>query len=135
MKLTVEILRTYQEKQTIGEMQFALGDERHKYMTLELPWRNNERRVSCIPEGEYQVVRRNSAKYGDHFHVLNVPGRDMILIHVANFVKELLGCIAVGKSHIDINGDGWKDVSLSGPSLKELNKLLPDSFTLIIKRA
>lgn len=31
----------------------------------------------------------------------NVPGRSYIEIHVANFWKELKGCIAVGQSHND----------------------------------
>ena len=32
--------------------------------TLELPWRENQRQISCIPPGEYNVEIRLSNKYG-----------------------------------------------------------------------
>ena len=63
--------------------------------TIELPWLENQRRISCIPEGEYILQKRFSPKFGWHLHLMNVPGRDLILIHPANDAKkELLGCIA-----------------------------------------
>ena len=63
--------------------------------TIELPWLNNQRRISCIPEGEYILQQRFSPKFGWHLHLINVLGRDLILIHPANDAKkELLGCIA-----------------------------------------
>lgn len=63
--------------------------------TIELPWLNNQKRVSCVPEGEYILQQRYSPKFKWHLHLKNVPGRDLILIHPANDAqKELLGCIA-----------------------------------------
>lgn len=63
--------------------------------TIELPWRNNERRVSCIPEGEYFIEKRYSLKFKWHLHVLDVENRSLILFHPANnALKELNGCIA-----------------------------------------
>ena len=63
--------------------------------TIELPWLQNQRRISCIPEGEYVLQKRFSPKFKWHIHLQNVPGRDFILIHPANDAKkELLGCIA-----------------------------------------
>ena len=63
--------------------------------TIELPWLQNQQRVSCIPEGEYVLQKRFSPKFKWHLHLKNVPGRDFILIHPANDAKkELLGCIA-----------------------------------------
>lgn len=53
--------------------------------TLELPWRDNKQRLSCIPKGTYKVVRRNSSKYGNHFHVTSVQNRSYILIHFGNY--------------------------------------------------
>lgn len=100
--------------------------------TLELPDKDNKRRISCIPEGEYEVVKRWSEKYGDHFHILDVDGRDYILVHAANYVRQLLGCIAVGLSHTDIDGDGLRDVTSSKDTLKQLNKILPERFNLKI---
>ncbi|MBC5842644.1 hypothetical protein H8R23_14615 [Flavobacterium sp. F-380] len=68
--------------------------------TIELPWLQNQRGVSCIPEGEYVLQKRFSPKFRWHMHLRNVPGRDFILIHPANDAKkELLGCIAPVTSH------------------------------------
>lgn len=63
--------------------------------TIELPWRNNERRVSCILEGRYAVRERFSPRFQLHLILKDVPGRSLILVHPANDArKELLGCIA-----------------------------------------
>ena len=63
--------------------------------TIELPWKMNETKVSCIPEGKYFIRKRYSAKYKWHLEVLDVPNRKFILFHPANNAqKELQGCIA-----------------------------------------
>lgn len=63
--------------------------------TIELPWKENLRGESCIPEGKYSLRLRTSEKYGIHLEVLSVPSRLYILIHPANdALKELKGCIA-----------------------------------------
>lgn len=62
---------------------------------IELPWKNNLRKVSCIPEGEYELKARYSKKFGHHLHIVDVKGRSLILLHPANNAKrELRGCIA-----------------------------------------
>ena len=88
--------------------------------TIELPWLNNQRRISCIPEGEYLLEQRFSTKFGWHLHLMNVPGRDLILIHPANDAKkELLGCIAPVSKHSGI-GKGL----LSRKAMKKLKTLV-----------
>ena len=63
--------------------------------TIELPWRENETRVSCIPEGKYFIKKRYSQKFQWHLEVVNVPNRSLILFHPANnAMQELNGCIA-----------------------------------------
>ena len=63
--------------------------------TIELPWLENQRRISCVPEGEYVLQKRYSKKYGWHIQLKNVTDRDLILFHAANDAKkELQGCIA-----------------------------------------
>jgi hypothetical protein len=118
-----------QDKQTLGELLF-----RGKLVakTLELAWKNNDKKISCIPTGIYKIVRRYTAKHGNHFHIQDVPNRDMILIHKGNFNFHSLGCILVGKDHIDMNYDGYKDVTSSKDKMIELNRLLPLEFELII---
>lgn len=63
--------------------------------TIELPWRANQKRISCIPEGSYHLKARYTEKRGWHLQVVKVPGRTWILFHPANdALRELLGCIA-----------------------------------------
>jgi len=101
--------------------------------TIELEWKNNARRISCIPIGTYTVVKRTSNKYGNHFHLLNVPGRNMILIHSGNYYSDSLGCIIVGDAHKDIDGDGMVDVINSKVTLSRMYTTFPDRFKIVIK--
>ena len=62
---------------------------------IELPWKKNETKVSCIPEGKYFIRKRYSNKFKWHLEVMNVENRKFILIHPANnALLELNGCIA-----------------------------------------
>ena len=73
--------------------------------TLELPWRNNQPNISCIPPGKYVVEIRYSNKYGRIYWVRNVKNRTYILIHSGNyggdkskgFKTHVMGCILLGK--------------------------------------
>ena len=63
--------------------------------TIELPWKKNETKVSCIPEGKYFIKKRYSKKFQWHLEVLDVKNRSLILFHPANnALQELKGCIA-----------------------------------------
>ena len=63
--------------------------------TIELPWKRNETKVSCIPEGKYFIRKRYSNKFKWHLEVMDVENRKFILIHPANnALLELKGCIA-----------------------------------------
>ena len=63
--------------------------------TIELPWIDNIRNKSCVPEGRYVLKARFSEKYKHHLILENVDQRSLILIHAANNAKlELKGCIA-----------------------------------------
>ena len=70
--------------------------------SLELPWKENEPKRSCIPLGSYTCKLVRSPKFGRVYGLVNVLGRDHILIHAANlagdsskgFVSDLEGCIA-----------------------------------------
>lgn len=72
---------------------------------LELPWRNNQKSISCIPAGEYYVVLRKSPKYGRIYWVTKVPNRSWILKHSGNWAGDIslgfkshtMGCILLGK--------------------------------------
>ena len=63
--------------------------------TIELPWKMNETKVSCIPEGKYFIRKRYSQKFKWHLEIVGVENRSLILFHPANnALLELNGCIA-----------------------------------------
>ena len=133
--MKAKLIRTkYNKDYTLGTL-FVYDDldnEACFVETLELPWKENKTNISCIPTGEYKVVQRYTKKFGSHFHLLDVPGRKWILIHPANYVRELRGCIAPGISHEDIDGDGLMDVSKSRAAMALLQEHLHDEFKLEI---
>lgn len=90
--MELELHRFYSPKGTNGVL---LLNKKIFCLTIELPWNNNERNISCIPEGRYELVKRFSKKFAFHMLVKNVPGRDLILVHIFNnAAKESHGCIA-----------------------------------------
>lgn len=121
-------------KQTLGELTLYKNEQKvFSCKTLELPWKNNTKQESCIPTGKYNVIPRESAKYKKHYHVQDVTGRSWILIHPGNYYHQLLGCILVGNAHVDIDKDGYKDVTSARVTLDKLLELAPNGFELVIK--
>jgi hypothetical protein len=115
--MELKLVRTYFPKGTNG----ILYDGAKKICnTIELPWRNNQRQVSCIPEGRYELKMRLTPRFGAHFWLQNVPGRSMILLHAFNdALKESKGCIAP-VSRITGEGQG----TFSRVTLEELVKMV-----------
>jgi len=80
------------------------SDNKIHLCTLEKPWKENQRMISCVPTGFYILEPHSSNKYPDVFalvgstvsHYPNGKQRDAVLIHVANLAEELQGCIALG---------------------------------------
>ena len=89
----------FSDKSTLGKM-FLNGEM--FCQTLELPYLDNQRSISCIPEGEYKVRLRTAKESAtrDYLHLLvqDVKGRSYILVHIGNFPKDTKGCILVGQS-------------------------------------
>ena len=100
------LIRTYHPNGTNGALQ---SNNEHLCYTIELPWKDNQHNISCIPEGTYALQKRCDEHFGWHLQVMHVPGRDLILIHPANdAMKELKGCIAPVTI---LTGDGKGDSS------------------------
>ena len=78
-------------------------DDSPEMVTLEDPWNLNERNVSCIPEGRYNVTPHNSPKFGKTYLVEDVPERSHILVHAGNTSKDTHGCILVGLQFGELN--------------------------------
>lgn len=132
--------RVYLPTETLGSIYGP--DQALICKTMELPWRNNESNVSCIPEGDY-VIKKMDARPGrdyGHFRFYTVAGRgknkelgmSTILIHRITYVKDLKGCIGVGGRFIDLNKDGVPDIADSGKKLEWMYQNLPDNFILRI---
>lgn len=116
------LTRTFQGSNTLGQIEVInnIGESIETFYTLELPNKDNKRGVSCIPVGTYKIVKHNSPKFGSCFWVKDVKDRYEILIHPANYTKQLRGCIAVGLDHKDINGDNELDVTDSRKAMDAL---------------
>ena len=91
-KMVLILSRTYFPDGTNGILDC---DGKLICLTIELPWKNNETKVSCIPEGKYFIKKRYSKKFQWHLEIINVKNRSLILFHPANnALQELNGCIA-----------------------------------------
>ncbi len=77
-----------------GSMELPSG---RMLYTVEDDWRDNKRNISCIPAGEYQLVRTIYHKHKiETFEVVGVPNRSRCLVHTANTEEDVQGCIGVG---------------------------------------
>ena len=129
------VREVFEDKQVLSSFHFfKSGKLVLSVKALELADRSNKKRVSCIPLGVYRCVLRYSNKYGWHYHVKEVPGRTLILIHFGNYYTDTLGCILVGNAHKDINGDGYRDVTSSKKVMKKILAIMPNEFELEIQR-
>ena len=103
--------------------------------TLENPYIDNQRSISCIPAGQYKVRLRTAKESAtkDYLHLLvqEVPDRSLILFHSGNTAKDTRGCIIVG---IGREQDLVKNSRLAMDLLmKEILNLGGTNINLIIK--
>lgn len=95
--------------------------------TLELPWRDNRRNVSCIREGTYEWTTHISPRFGKCLQINSVLGRSHILVHAGNTVNDTKGCILPGCSY------GASSVRSSRSALKSILDTVPEFGTITIK--
>ena len=90
--MVIFLTRTYFPNGTNGKLEC---EGKLISYTIELPWKRNETKVSCIPEGKYFIRKRYSLKFKWHLEIVDVSNRSLILFHPANCaLTELDGCIA-----------------------------------------
>lgn len=140
--------RVYLPDRTLGSIYSPQGGLICK--TLELPWLENKRSVSCIPEGKYRVTKEKPIPHDDpstdedesggriyrnywHFRLHNVPGRSGILIHRGQVPSHSQGCILVGGRLVNFNTATPK-LSDSVSKLQWMTDNLPDEFELLIEK-
>lgn len=118
--------------------------------TLELPWLENKRGISCIPEGKYLVTYsppvleddpnteedesggRHPRPYG-HYIVHNVPGRSGILIHRGKTPSWSKGCITAGSRFGNFN-TAEPTLEDSAAKLEWMVQNMPKKYWLLIEQ-
>lgn len=98
--------------------------------TLELPWRDNQTNVSCIPAGSYFCRPYRSRKFGDVWLLEHVDGRSAILTHRGNWAgaadlgyrTDSWGCILLGLGRGAIAGQ--RAVLRSRPAMNKMRRFL-----------
>ena len=141
---------SYGEYETEGKL--IIGDE--IFATIEQPWTSNPNGApggkpfeSCVPDGRYTLLPFHRPKNGrEVFILLNTDngvhrfpqdhkagiGRDLCLIHRANWARQIQGCIAPGirrQPMIDPKGESRyavPAVNQSGNAMDRIMELLGD---------
>ena len=129
----MKIVRGYTSLGTFGEWYSDEGEL--ICISMEKPWVDNIPYDSCVPEGEYGIQEYSSPKFGNTYcivnHYLEVgmyegdAGEDTryaILIHPANWVAQLNGCIAPGSS-LTVLDNRWA-VSASRVAMNKVFELI-----------
>lgn len=130
----VEIRRIHVPGQVLGTLEVGSWS----CWTLELPWRSNRLRESCIPPEPghapitYDAQKHDSPRFGRTIYLPGVSDRTEILIHPGNYVSDTAGCILVGYDLRDLNGDGPLDVTNSQATMRKLLDLVPDELTVSV---
>lgn len=109
--------------------------------TGELPWRNNEPSISCVPPGTYSAILTFSPRFGRGLYLLAPTApRSGIRIHPANVMgdpplrSQLNGCIALGEKLGYL--EGQKALLLSAPAVRRMEEYFGRKpFTLEIAYA
>lgn len=139
--------RVYLADRTLGSWISSAGGMLCK--VLELPWRDNQRSISCIPEDEYLVTYSGPVLQDDpntevdesggrhprpyaHYIVHAVPNRSGILVHAGTDVNHSLGCQLVGGRFTDYNTEQPK-LADSRAKLLWLTDNQPRAFRLLIE--
>jgi hypothetical protein len=108
----------------------VLVAEGRAWNTLELPWRENRRKLSRIPAGRYRCVWVRSPRFGWVYHVTQVPDRSAVLIHGGNLAGDVMrgfkthvqGCILLGERRGRLGGQ--KAVLVSQPALRRFHTIM-----------
>lgn len=129
MNITLTRYGSIPGKGTFGEL-YVDG---MKFPAVEREWLDNKSSVSCIPDGKYKLVPHSSTQshIGETWALVNEDEgiyhyandkaiRYGILIHIANWQKDLEGCIGLGRNF----GGSW-NVTNSRHAMEYFRALLP----------
>lgn len=128
----------YSDKQTLGILMLFNG--LHKIFeckTLELPYIKQDPQNSCLASGSYHVRPRFTPALNHHFAIFKNPSTEtslhyLSLITTGNFHNEAKKGILIGQAHLDIDHDGYSDVTSSHKTMQLLLAIVPREFPLLI---
>jgi hypothetical protein len=125
----LRLRRNYLDNCTLGKLSL---DGINLCYTVEKPWLSNKPFLSCVPSGTYDLIPiKNHDKYSDCWYLSNPDlgvslngntTRTEILVHIANFPENVVGCIGPG---LNLHPTKW-GVSNSGSAMKYLRNILKD---------
>jgi len=112
--------------------------------TLELPWRDNQQNISCIPAGEYEClfvkIKRRIGGRRDLYWLKLVEGRSGVLMHAGiyagdkskGFKSNVLGCILLGHDIGQLKGQQaiFRSRECVSDFIEHMNK---EPFKLIVR--
>ena len=94
MAFEIWINRVYAHSGSIIGVLYANDDQ--VCYSLELPWKDNQSNVSCVPVGTYAGKIRTDGTKGWRIELESVPNRTYVELHVGNFPGEIQGCVLLG---------------------------------------
>lgn len=126
-----------------GKLSFSTPAEDFLADTIERPWipspvcRGGLKSRSCVPPGIYRLERHNTEAHPHTWALVN-PLLDVVhvgddtderirtnvLIHIANYAREVKACIGIGQSR-GHDEHGYRSVVASRLAMIELQRLLP----------
>lgn len=107
--------------------------------TCELPYRSNEAYISCVPPGQYDLMRYRSQSKGEvvvlQNHELGVTfsgpsQRTYIYMHVLNFPEQSEGCIGPG---LDLHPERWGVID-SETAMNTILRLFDQGYKKLVIR-
>lgn len=130
------------DKGTLGSFKTPKGE--FICLSLEEPWKDNKKGISCIPEGKYRCTRYNSPKLikagkADPEVILlhDVPNRSFVQIHIGNNLDDVEGCVMPGEKMLEnFTYKGKKYdyfISSSAKAFKKLKAITEKEFDLVVK--
>lgn len=131
MDLIIQRLTKSREIPTFGVMLYE--SQIPFALTLERPWRDNQKSISCILPGSYTCERVISPKFGVTFEILNVFGRAEILFHKGNIQEDSHGCVLIGEQFGVLSNE--PAILAAKEGFEEFMRITSsvDTFTLFIR--
>lgn len=142
--MNLRLVRDYRtDLCTMGVLSFSTPAEDFECQTMERPWiampgyKGGLSGKSCVPPGVYNLEPHNSEQHPQTWALVN-PDLDvlhyedplrpqfraLVLIHVANYARELRGCIAPGRTRT-VDSQGTRMVASSRLAMLDIKRLLP----------